>query len=71
MQEDEGLNVGSVGQCFKLPRVAHLASLCLISQSYLTLCDPVNYRPPDSSVHGDYPGKNARKEAGEAKVDGI
>ena len=59
VQEDEGLNVGSVGQCFKLPRVAHLASLCLISQSYLTLCDPVNYRPPDSSVHGDYPGKNA------------
>jgi len=23
-----------------------------------TLCNPMNYRPPDSSIHGDSPGKN-------------
>ena len=26
--------------------------LCLVSQSCLTLCDPVDYSPPGSSVHG-------------------
>ena len=33
-------------------------SVCLIAQSCLTLCDPVDYSPPGSSVHGDSPGKN-------------
>ena len=28
------------------------ASLCCVSQSYLTLCDPENWSPPDSAVHG-------------------
>ena len=32
--------------------------LCLVTQSYLTLCDPVVRNPPGSSVHGDSPGKN-------------
>ena len=32
--------------------------LCLVSQSCLTLCDPMDYSPPGSSVHGDSPGKN-------------
>ena len=27
-------------------------------QSCLTLCDPMDCSPPDSSVHGDSPGKN-------------
>ena len=27
-------------------------------QSYLTLCYPMDYSPPGSSVHGDSPGKN-------------
>ena len=27
-------------------------------QSCLTLCDPMDYSPPGSSVHGDSPGKN-------------
>jgi len=31
---------------------ARLLKLCL------TLCDPMNYRPPSSSVHGDSAGKN-------------
>ena len=34
------------------------AVLCLVAQSCLTLCDPMNRSPPGSSVHGDSPGKN-------------
>ena len=32
--------------------------LCLVAQSCLTLCNPVDCSPPGSSVHGDSPGKN-------------
>ena len=32
--------------------------LCLIIQSCLTLCDPMDCSPPGSSVHEDSPGKN-------------
>ena len=32
--------------------------LCLLAQSYLTLCDPLDCSPPGCSVHGDSPGKN-------------
>ena len=34
------------------------AGLGLVSHSCLSLCDPVDYSPPGSSVHGDSPGKN-------------
>jgi len=30
----------------------------LVTQSCLTLCDPMDCSPPGSSVHGDSPGKN-------------
>ena len=30
----------------------------LIAQSCLTLCDPIDYSPPGSSVPGDSPGKS-------------
>ena len=30
----------------------------LVTQSCPTLCDPMYYSPPGSSVHGDSPGKN-------------
>ena len=33
--------------------------LCLVTQSYPTLCDPMDCSPPGSSVHGDSPGKNS------------
>ena len=35
-------------------------SVCvpLVAQSCLTLCDPMNCRPPGSSVHGIFHGKN-------------
>ena len=34
------------------------AVLCLVTQSYPTLCDPMDCSSPGSSVHGDFPGKN-------------
>ena len=35
------------------------AVLCLGTQWCPSLCDPKDYRPPGSSVHGDSPGKNS------------
>jgi len=32
--------------------------LCLVAQSCLTLCNPMDCSLPGCSVHGDYPGKN-------------
>ena len=32
--------------------------VCLVTKSCLSLCDPTDYSPPGSSVHGDSPGKN-------------
>ena len=32
--------------------------LCLVAQSCPTLCNPKDWSLPDSSVHGDSPGKN-------------
>ena len=34
------------------------AVLCSVTQSCLTLCDPMDCSPPGSSVHGDSPGQN-------------
>ena len=34
------------------------ATMCLVAQSCLTLCNPMAYSPPGSSVYGDSPGKN-------------
>ena len=36
----------------------YVCVLCLVTQSCLTLYEPVDCSPPDSSVHGDSPGKN-------------
>ena len=33
--------------------------LCSVTQSCLTLQDPMDCSPPGSSVHGDFPGKKA------------
>ena len=33
---------------------------CSVAQSYLTPFDPIESRPPGSSVHGIFPGKNTR-----------
>ena len=32
--------------------------MCLLAQSYPTLCNPMYFSLPGSSVHGDSPGKN-------------
>ena len=32
--------------------------LCLVAQSWSTLCNPMDCSPPGSSVRGDSPGKN-------------
>ena len=34
--------------------------LCSVAQLGLTLCNPMDYSPPGSSIHGDFPGKNTR-----------
>ena len=41
------------GEAWRLQSV-----LCLAVQSCPILCDPTDYSPPGSSVHGDFPGKN-------------
>ena len=43
----------------KTLRLQHYHSvLCLVTQSCLSLCNPMNCSLPGSSVHGDSPGKN-------------
>ena len=37
--------------------VQHCAA-CLVTQSCLTLCNPIDYSPPGSSVHGIFPGND-------------
>ena len=38
-----------------------LAVLCLVAQSCLTLCNPMDCSPPGSSVHADSPCKNTKR----------
>ena len=44
--------------------------LCLVAQSCLTLCNPMDCSPPGSPVHGDSPGKNIGV-GGHALLQGI
>ena len=39
-------------------KLAKYIPLCLVVQSFLTLCNTMDCRLPGSSVHGDAPGKN-------------
>ena len=41
---------------------------CLVSQSCLTLCDPVDLSPPGSSVLWDFPGRNTGVLLGVCKM---
>ena len=50
--------VGINPACTFFPLYFSCAVLCLVAQSCLTLCDPMNCSPLGSSVHGDSPGKN-------------
>ena len=38
--------------------ITDLINMCLVAQSCLTLCDPMDCSLPGSSIHGDSPGKN-------------
>ena len=40
------------------PGIIFVCVCVLVTQSYLTNCDPMDYTPPGSSVHGNSPGKN-------------
>ena len=51
-------------------RFSARAMLCLVAQS-CRLCDPVDYSPPGSSVHGDSPGKNTGGHGCHALLQGI
>ena len=44
--------------CLRRLVIAALLFLCLVSQLYSALCNPVDCSPPGSFVHGDSPGKN-------------
>ena len=37
---------------------SNMSVLCLLTQSYPSLCNPMDCSPPGTSVHGDSPGKN-------------
>ena len=39
-------------------KVTQTYSVFLVTQSFLILCDPVDYSPTSSSLHGDSPGQN-------------
>ena len=39
-------------------KIIFIAVLFLVTQSCPSLCDPMDYSPPGSSVHGDSPGMN-------------
>ena len=50
--------------CISLPVppklfIDHLHCTMLSCLVALTLCNPMDYSPPGSSIHGDSPGKNA------------
>ena len=46
------------GEHLRYQKESDLALVCLVAWSCLTLCHPVDRKPPGSSVHGDSPGKN-------------
>ena len=50
--------------------ITDLINMCLVVQSCLTLCDPVDCSLPASSIHGDSPGKNTRVDC-HALLQGI
>ena len=50
----------SVSGGYSLERTLIATGACVHAQSCLTLCDPMDYSPLGSSVHGIFPGKNTR-----------
>ena len=59
-----GIRAVTLLSCFAPTTVSSLKAalhfipvLCLVAQSCLILCHPLDCSPPASSVHGDSPGK--------------
>ena len=52
------LAAAGVGMWWGLSSALSPVRVCLVAQSRLTLCDPVDCSPLGSSAHGDSPGKN-------------
>ena len=52
------IDIGVISGLMLITTFTCCAVLCLITQSCLTLYDPMDCSPPGSSVHGDSPGKN-------------
>ena len=52
------LNSGNIAVNMQTTLSEFAFKWCLVAQSCLTLCDPMDYTPPGSSVHGNSPGKD-------------
>ena len=48
----------NIDNIFKCVRINKFLCVCLVAQSFLTLCDTMYCSPPGSSVHGNFPGEN-------------
>ena len=49
---------GNTPSCVTVNVLLNLSCLCLVTQSCLTRCDPMDGSPPGSSVRGIYPDKS-------------
>ena len=45
-------------RCVLIPNYVFIHCMSVHTQSYLTLCNPVDYNLQGSSVHSIFPGKN-------------
>ena len=55
--KERELKVFSIPEVEVLFNNSHWWYLCVLTQSCLTLCDPMDCSPPDSSVHGIFQAK--------------
>ena len=56
-------------ETWQLAQLAVASRVCVLdAQLCPTLCDPMDYSPPDSSVHGDSPGKNPFLRQGRVRM---
>ena len=49
-----------VDKALALSEILREGLCCAQSRSQVQFCDPMDYSPPGSYVHGDSPGKNTR-----------
>ena len=56
--------------CIHSPWLQRCVVLCLVTQSCMTFCNPMDCSPPGSPVHRDSPGKNTQVDC-HALLQGI